>query len=74
MATIDDLHISITQLPRGEAMQLIYDIRSSRRIQKKKPKKSAKRKPKTVKDPMAMFKAMPQAERDALIKMLEEEM
>lgn len=72
MATINDLHTSISQLPRGEAMQLIYDIRASRRVVKKKGKPT-KKKAKRIKDPMAMFKAMSQEERDKLIQMLEEE-
>lgn len=75
MATIDNLHTSITQLSRGEAMQLIYDIRASRRTVKKTGKygkkavKTAAKKKTT--DPMAAFKSMNQAQRDEIIKLLE---
>ena len=74
MATIDDLHTSITELSRGEVMQLIYDIRASRRTVKKTGKygkKKAKSKAK-VKDPLIAFKSMTQEQRDLIIKQLEE--
>ena len=40
MATIDNLHSSITSMPREDALNIIRHIRESRKIQKKPPKNS----------------------------------
>jgi len=71
MATIDDLNTSISELSDQDATDLIYKIRSDRRI-KKIVKKTTKKKKTSTKKKTITIHDLSDAQRAALILDLEE--
>ena len=75
MATIHDLHQSISTMNNEEALQLILKRRESRLISKKKPPKSKTTSPSRSKkadsmSPEALFSVMSAEEKQKLLKYL----
>ena len=69
MATIDDLHESITTMSNEDLFKLHRDIRQSRRTSKKVSKST--KKPKKAVDMSKMLKGMSEEDRRKLIEDLE---
>jgi len=71
MATIDDLNTSITEMEHERLTKLFLEIRSSRRIKKKKPTTTSK-KPKPEMSAEALVSSMSKDQKSKLLAELEE--
>lgn len=72
MATIYDLTMSISELPRRSALELILSTRKNRRIPKKKTKSAKKKEP--VVSSRAIFNQLTAAQKQAVMNLLQAEL
>jgi hypothetical protein len=71
MATIYDLTMSISELPRRSALEVIIATRQNRRIPKRKTKPAKKKDP--VVSSRAVFNQLTHAQKQAIIHLLQAE-